>query len=106
MKRQSKFRSYIFDKFMGSALSKMRRDFERKNPVMDARGKHRTGVIMLQHEDTRSYDLDESEMTDIRELMYEEKAYECETWKQEALAWKDLYHQSVRKIMKFAVGDT
>lgn len=85
----------------------MREDFEKKIPVMDARGKHRTsGVNMLQDQDTRSYDFDESEMTDIRELMYEEKAYECETWKQEALAWKDLYHQSVRKIMKFAVGDT
>jgi hypothetical protein len=58
---------------------------------------------MLQHQDTRSYAFDESEITDIRELMYEEKAFECETWKQEALSWKTLYELSLQKIYNFTM---
>jgi len=58
---------------------------------------------MLQHEDTRRYDFDESEMTDIRELMYEEKVFECETWKQEAASWKRLYEIQMEKIYKFTM---
>ena len=56
---------------------------------------------MLQAQDTQTYDFDESEMTDIRELMLEEKTYECETWKEQAVLYKKLYENSQAKIISY-----
>ncbi len=69
---------------------------------MNAGAKHKTwSVKMFVREDTQYYHFCEEDIQDIRELMFEEKSFECETWKQEAIHYKNLYESTVQSIINY-----
>lgn len=61
--------------------------------------------MSISSDDSKYYQFLESDIHDIRDLTYEEKYFECETWKQEALHWKNLYESTRQSIIKFSMKD-
>jgi hypothetical protein len=60
-------------------------------------------------QDSNYYHFLESDITDIREIEYEDKALECEllkleiiSYREEANLWKNLYDNAIQSIINYA----